>query len=171
MFPEQNIFCSDLLLSLVLPSSIVFMFGADHIFFLSHLEMEILNLTAYWMKKKYLEEGGVSLLCFPISFFFFLSHLSFYPFSYFISENGRKCGIWRKDRNNIYYLILSLRNWKKSKGLTLKTSNTKSTCHFQVSTVVLLINNIQPTNLCKIKMHVHCIWHLWVTTNIYIFTS
>lgn len=33
MFPERNIFCSDLLLSLDLPSSIVFMFGADHIFF------------------------------------------------------------------------------------------------------------------------------------------
>lgn len=32
VFPKQNIFCSDLLLSLGLPSSIVLIFGAGHIF-------------------------------------------------------------------------------------------------------------------------------------------
>lgn len=171
MFPERNIFCSDLLLSLVLPSSIVFMFGADHIFFLSHLEMEILNLTAYWMKKKYLEEGGVSLLCFPISFFFFLSHLSFYSFSSFISENGRKSGIWRKGRNNIFNLIISLRNWKK-----IKRFNTKNVHHKKVPVISRLAllccwSTISNQQICVKNMHVHWIWHLWVTTNIYIFTS
>lgn len=59
-FPKQNIFCSDLLLTSGLPPSIVLIFGANHIF--SHLEMEILNVMAYLMKKSpdsCLEEGGI----------------------------------------------------------------------------------------------------------------
>lgn len=32
VFPKRNIFCSDLLVSLGLPSSIVLIFGASHIF-------------------------------------------------------------------------------------------------------------------------------------------
>lgn len=41
VFPVWTIFCSDLLFSLGLPSSIVLIFGAGHTFF--HLQMEILN--------------------------------------------------------------------------------------------------------------------------------
>lgn len=117
--------------------------------------MEILNVMEYLMKKTPTVTWREEEFYFSISPFYvcLLSHL--FPFILsLISEKGRKTSIWRQGRSNIFSSF-SLKRLGKVQKFYPEKVHVKSTCHFLISTVILLIKSIQPTNLCKLNMLVH----------------
>lgn len=117
--------------------------------------MEILN--AYLIKKTPTNQqilGGrrsFTSLFSHFTFLFFLPSFLLLFLLFYLWKRKEKHYIWRKCRSNIFFSFL-VKKLEKFKRFYSEKVHMKSICHFLISTVVLLIKSIQPTNLCKLKM-------------------